>query len=209
MTTPTEAQPEAADGALWLAMKFHDTYERLAPSFGYETRKDTRAFDPATPNGKLMVAVCSELLNRVPKPEAAGELLPCPFCGGEAERFGPMGDHEPMNAGGYVIQCRKCSCSSAVMFPCGDDPIPLLIEAWNKRATPPAAIVPTVCPYCQNQPPAARVEALVQGVNEVSMSLMAAVLQSENPNYEGLQFNVAKLEEWADRLRALADEATK
>jgi hypothetical protein len=48
--------------ALELAIKFHETYERLAPSFGYETRRETRAFDPVTPNGKLMVAVCGELL---------------------------------------------------------------------------------------------------------------------------------------------------
>ena len=26
-----------------LARRFHETYERLAPSFGYETRPDTRA----------------------------------------------------------------------------------------------------------------------------------------------------------------------
>lgn len=48
--------------ALALAIRFHETYERLAPSFGYETRKETRAFDPTTPNGRLMVAVCAELL---------------------------------------------------------------------------------------------------------------------------------------------------
>lgn len=44
-----------------LAAKFHETYERLAPSFGYETRPDTKAFDPSTPNGKLMTAVCAEV----------------------------------------------------------------------------------------------------------------------------------------------------
>lgn len=45
-----------------LAVLFHDTYERLAPSFGYETRTDTRKFDPTTPNGRLMIAVCGEVL---------------------------------------------------------------------------------------------------------------------------------------------------
>lgn len=44
-----------------LARKFHEIYERLAPQFGYETRKETRQFDPTTPNGKLMIAVCAEL----------------------------------------------------------------------------------------------------------------------------------------------------
>jgi len=40
------------------AILFHETYEKLAPSFGYETRKDTKAFDPESANGKLMIAVC-------------------------------------------------------------------------------------------------------------------------------------------------------
>jgi hypothetical protein len=44
-----------------LARKFHDIYERLAPDFGYETRSDTREFDPESPNGGLMIAVCSEI----------------------------------------------------------------------------------------------------------------------------------------------------
>ena len=48
--------------ALELAQKFHEVYERLAPKFSYETRKETRQFDPTTPNGRLMVAVCGELL---------------------------------------------------------------------------------------------------------------------------------------------------
>jgi hypothetical protein len=48
--------------ALKLAIKFHDTYERLAPAFGYETRADTKAFNPDSANGKLMQAVCAELL---------------------------------------------------------------------------------------------------------------------------------------------------
>lgn len=47
--------------AVALAKAFHETYERLAPSFGYETRQETRVFDPTSPNGLLMVAVCSAL----------------------------------------------------------------------------------------------------------------------------------------------------
>ena len=44
-----------------LARKFHEIYERLAPSFGYETRTETRAFEPTTPNGRLMIAVTDEI----------------------------------------------------------------------------------------------------------------------------------------------------
>jgi len=44
-----------------LARRFHDTYERLAPEFGYETRTDTREFDPQSSNGRLMIAVCKEI----------------------------------------------------------------------------------------------------------------------------------------------------
>lgn len=40
-----------------LARFFHNTYERLAPS---EIRKDTKEFDPESPNGKLMISVCIE-----------------------------------------------------------------------------------------------------------------------------------------------------
>lgn len=44
-----------------LAKQLHEIYEKLAPSFGYETRDDTKEFDPTTPNGKLMIAVADEI----------------------------------------------------------------------------------------------------------------------------------------------------
>lgn len=44
-----------------LARKFHETYERLSPAFGYTTRQETRQFDPTSPNGKLMIAVCEAM----------------------------------------------------------------------------------------------------------------------------------------------------
>jgi len=46
-----------------LARKFHDAYERLAPQFGYETRPDTKAYNPDSPNGRLMAAVCEEVMS--------------------------------------------------------------------------------------------------------------------------------------------------
>ena len=47
-----------------IARLFHKTYERLAPEFGYKTREDTREFDENSPNGKLMIAVCKEVVLR-------------------------------------------------------------------------------------------------------------------------------------------------
>jgi len=44
-----------------LAKRFHETYERLAPAFGYETRQETRRFDPTSKNGRLMIAVTDEI----------------------------------------------------------------------------------------------------------------------------------------------------
>jgi hypothetical protein len=56
-----------------LARVFHETYERLAPQYGYETRADTKAFDPESPNGRLMTHVCAEISNAIfaPAPEPA------------------------------------------------------------------------------------------------------------------------------------------
>lgn len=48
--------------AVDLARKFHDNYERLAPQFGYETRLDTKQFDPLSPNGMLMTAVVAQVM---------------------------------------------------------------------------------------------------------------------------------------------------
>jgi len=47
-----------------LARKFHESYERNAPLFGYETREDTKDFDPESTNGKLMIAVCDEVFGQ-------------------------------------------------------------------------------------------------------------------------------------------------
>ena len=51
--------------ALSLAKLFHEIYERRAPEFGYETRKETKEFDPTAPNGQLMVAVCGEIIKHM------------------------------------------------------------------------------------------------------------------------------------------------
>lgn len=45
-----------------IARKFHKVYEKLAPEFGYTTRPETREFDENSSNGKLMIAVCKEVV---------------------------------------------------------------------------------------------------------------------------------------------------
>jgi hypothetical protein len=57
-----EPKQETLEEAAELALVFHNTYEKLAPSFGYETRQDTKEFDFKSNNGRLMVAVCSEVI---------------------------------------------------------------------------------------------------------------------------------------------------
>lgn len=47
---------------LKIARQFHKIYEMLAPIYGYETREETKEFDYDSPNGKLMVAVCKEVV---------------------------------------------------------------------------------------------------------------------------------------------------
>lgn len=51
-----------------LALLFHELYEKKAPQFGYETKTETREFDPESPNGKLMIAVAHEINETVIKP---------------------------------------------------------------------------------------------------------------------------------------------
>ena len=50
-----------------IARLFHDTYETLAPAYGYETREDTKEFDPNSKNGKLMIAVCDFVIKSYTK----------------------------------------------------------------------------------------------------------------------------------------------
>lgn len=62
--TPPAAAPDPALPGLELARQFHDLYESMAPQFGYETRPETRQFDPESKNGRLMIAVCAEITRR-------------------------------------------------------------------------------------------------------------------------------------------------
>lgn len=70
-------QAMGVEAAEWMAREFH----RLAPSFGYHPRPETRTFDPTSPNGGLMIAVCQNLLaatqpkSSEPPSQTIGEAL--------------------------------------------------------------------------------------------------------------------------------------
>jgi hypothetical protein len=48
-----------------LARQFHERYEEVAPLYGYTTRNDTRIFDPESTNGRLMRAVCLQVVGPI------------------------------------------------------------------------------------------------------------------------------------------------
>ena len=69
-----------------LARLFHETYERLAPDFGYETRKaSAKPWEDVPKNNKdLMVAVAAYVLTAIEskrETDAENEKynLPCPY----------------------------------------------------------------------------------------------------------------------------------
>lgn len=95
-----------AGDALALAIRFHETYERLAPSFGYATRTETRQFDQTTPNGRLMVAVCAELTAPAVSLREGTPRWMCPGCASTAGlRWKRM--PAPLDGG-----CEKCMTST-------------------------------------------------------------------------------------------------
>ena len=74
-------------------------------------------------------------------------LLPCPFCGGDAEfdvvpyerKYAGESDCRiNHDHGGEFIQCknRDCSASSMLIFPTMEDAKPHLTEKWNRRTAP-------------------------------------------------------------------------
>jgi hypothetical protein len=63
-------------------------------------------------------------------PDDSDRLKLCPFCRGSASL---QIISEGPNVGGHYISCDKCGASTNIVFACGDDPIPLLMEMWNKR----------------------------------------------------------------------------
>lgn len=56
---------------LEITKKFHDTYEKLASEYTYETREDTKVFDINSNNGKLMYATVNEIVSPILKENKA------------------------------------------------------------------------------------------------------------------------------------------
>ena len=54
--------PSARQEAEQLARQFHESYEKHALFYGYQTRIETRQFDPMTPNGMTMIAVMEDVM---------------------------------------------------------------------------------------------------------------------------------------------------
>lgn len=65
---PYVGTPMVLPGSDDLARTFHEQYERLAPSFGYVTRRDSSVpwQDVPEPNRSLMLAVATQVLERWP-----------------------------------------------------------------------------------------------------------------------------------------------
>lgn len=78
---------------------------------------------------------CPEHTESSMSPDNPPDLMPCPFCGGEAERI-TIGDDEPNNAGGDVICCTRCQASSHVEFGRKEN----LVSIWNTRPSPSPAL---------------------------------------------------------------------
>lgn len=59
---------------------------------------------------------------------------PCPCCGSPAD-FGMYGGTDNLGGGAYYIECNdpRCGMTTPLIFPCGEDPKPRLLEIWNKR----------------------------------------------------------------------------
>lgn len=85
-----------------IAKRFRETYERLAPQFGYRTRKETSKPWDQMPeqNKRLMIAVCAEIL-AAPAPQPA----PATTMPTELEALYRL--HKNMELDGLKSQCAE------------------------------------------------------------------------------------------------------
>ena len=95
-------------------------------------------------------------------------LKPCPFCGADDAEYGYVDDEESPDHGGHFIQCphARCGASVGLIFNNGEDPKPLLVERWNRRA---------------GLHPSASGEGVKGDVYDVLWDLVAAHAQADSP----------------------------
>lgn len=119
----------------------------------------------------------------------ADRLMPCPFCGGQAQRLTISEDDEPNNAGGDVICCSQCGASSHVEFGRKEN----LASRWNTRNQPAPS-------------PDARLAALEAENARLKERLTAiegkdAVDDENHPNWLSVLKNISEeLEDEGDRV---------
>ena len=68
-------------------------------------------------------------------------LMPCPFCGAEAEIITLAGETDEPSIGAQCVQCTSSACGAAsgLIYPLMDDVTDLLRERWNKRHNAPTS----------------------------------------------------------------------
>jgi hypothetical protein len=95
-----------------MAQRFHEAYERLAPSFGYETRRASAVpwTDVPEQNKALMTAVCADILATNRRP--VHEYLSTACWHGDHNYCKSMSGYQGKKRPGQCKFCHaKCSCS--------------------------------------------------------------------------------------------------
>jgi hypothetical protein len=89
-----------------LARQFHEAYERLAPAFGYETRKESaKPWDEVPENNRrLMTAVCAEVGGRL---RGIRRSVFCSYCGQETDLEGKGRDERNALLLEHISVCPK------------------------------------------------------------------------------------------------------
>lgn len=110
-----------------LKLTLEQTQELLRQADEAIAKRDATALRVATCAGEFArdAARCQP----VSAPDDNDRLKSCPHCGGHAEI-------DQSESGGYYIECLVCGASTQLIFATGDDPVPLLMERWNKRIRP-------------------------------------------------------------------------
>lgn len=70
------------------------------------------------------------------------EVQPCPCCAYRAEIEQVPHDSLDENSGGYYIECKRAGCgiTTRLAFASMDDPLPGLVQSWNRRTARPEAV---------------------------------------------------------------------